>query len=504
MYVKNATTFWMKPLFRSPVCRQIPAMILVGTALLSGCTILDDGVYDLHPPKLPELFRNEPKSQPAPANIATKAEDEAKPDVLDAPSSQWWESFHNNELNQLVAIAMDGNLDLRVAISRIAQAEETARISDAALYPTVNGTFSFSGEKQSTSASSGLTSSTYYRIPTFGFQASYEADLWGKNGFAAASALALAQASAHYREGVALTMASDIAKSYVDYLAESEHIAVAEDNVSNARNSMQAIRTRMDQGDATMVEVYQQETTVANAEATLHAHTLIREKALNKIAALLGKTPSEINLRGGTLASLLPPDLSPGIPAQLLCRRPDIRRAEANMISAELDIKVARASLYPDITFSATHGRSAYNFSTLILPSTAYTTMVASMTQPLLDAGKNASQVRSYRAKHVEMVQTYHQAIISAVHDVEDALATLRLVGQQRSALVRAAGNAQKAFDLSTFSYDKHAIDFLSLLESQRTLYTTKDAEVSARADLFKGTVDLFTALGGGLEEPHC
>ena len=104
----------------------------------------------------------------------------------------------------------------------------------------------------------------------------------------------------------------------------------------------------------------------------------------------------------------------------------------------------------------------------------------------------------------MEMVQTYHQTIISAVHDVEDALVELRLTGLQRKALVRASGFAKQAYDLSAFSFDKHAIDFLSLLESQRTLYTTLDAEVSARTDLFKATVDLFTALGGGLEEPHC
>ena len=160
--------------------------------------------------------------------------------------------------------------------------------------------------------------------------------------------------------------------------------------------------------------------------------------------------------------------------------------------------------MYPDITFSATAGRSAYNFSTLILPSTAYETIVGSLTQSLYDAGKNTSGIRNSQARYMEMVQTYHQTIISAVHDVEDALVELRLTGLQRKALVRASGFAKQAYDLSAFSFDKHAIDFLSLLESQRTLYTTLDAEVSARTDLFKATVDLFTALGGGLEEPHC
>ena len=96
-------------------------ILAVSALLLPGCSMLDDGVYDLHTPKLPDMFRNEPKSQPVPETTA-KAEDEAKPDVLNAPSSSWWESFHNDELNQLIGIAMDGNLDLRIAIARIAQA----------------------------------------------------------------------------------------------------------------------------------------------------------------------------------------------------------------------------------------------------------------------------------------------------------------------------------------------------------------------------------------------
>lgn len=515
----------IRSLSRSNFALKVPVMALMATVYLGGCAVVDDGVQNIQPPPLPTGFRNDPiTKQPifetpqaatpeadpqleqidVGAKPAEPKPEEPKPDQLASPSSSWWQSFHNDELNLLIANAMESNQDVRVAIARIAQAEETAKIANAALYPTASATFNWSGELQSNNSTSGLSASTFYRIPSGGFQASYEADLWGKNGYAAASALALAQASVYYREGVALTLASDITKAYVDFLAESDHIAVGENNLSNARDSLRAVKTRMQQGDATQVEALQQETTVANAEAALEVHHLSQEKAFNKIAALLGKTPSEITLKGGTLSSLVPPELNPGIPAQLMCRRPDIRRAEATMLSANLDINVARASMYPDITFSATYGRSAYNFDSLILPSTLYETIVGSMTQPLFDAGKNAATVRSDRAKYIEMVQTYHQTIVNAVHDVEDALVELRLTGLQRKALVRASGFAKQAYDLSAFSFDKRAIDFLSLLESQRTLYTTQDAEVSSRSDLFKATIDLFTALGGGLEEPHC
>ena len=296
MSVKPVTCLRIGSLLRSKFSRNLSLATLAASAFLSGCSAMDDGVWNMQMPKMPTLFHNDPSTaqsifQQSDADALPKeGETEAKtkeevPDQLASPSSSWWQAFHNEELNQLIAVAMENNHDLQVAITRIAQAEETARIADAALYPTISNTFSWSGEKQSTTASSGLATSTFYRIPSVGFQASYEADLWGKNGFAASSALALAQASVHYREGVALTLASDLTKSYVDYLAENDHIAVAEDNLSNARSSLQAVRTRMEQGDATQVEALQQETAVANAEAVLHVHHMNQEKSFNKIAA---------------------------------------------------------------------------------------------------------------------------------------------------------------------------------------------------------------------------
>lgn len=485
------------------IARIFATQVVLIASALGGCAIIDDHVRNLHVPSLPDLFHNDPSvnqpvvDQPSKSDVPTG---QNKTDQLTSPASAWWETFHNDELNRLIDSAMKNNHDLKVAVSRIAQAEEGARIADADLYPTETMVPS-----QTSAQSAAATSTTgYYRLSTLSFKTSYEVDLWGKNGFAAESALALAQASVHYREGVALTLASDISKSYVDYLSETDHIAVAEDNLSNARNSLQAVKTRMEQGDATQVELLQQETTVSNAEGVLFIHRLSREKAFNKLAALLGMTPSEIDIKGGTLNDLRPPDLGPGIPSKLLCRRPDVRRAEATMIGAELDIKVARAKMLPDFTFSYDRGWSSYYMNNLVSNQFKYSDMLFTLTQPLYDAGKNAAAVRQNRAKYVEMIETYHQVIIGAVHDVEDALATLRLTGEQRKALVRAADFAQQAYDISTYSFDKHAIDFLSLLESQRALYSTKDAEVSARSDLFKSSIDLFTALGGGLEEPHC
>lgn len=510
--------------------------------VLSGCTHFDDGVREMPKVQLSTAFRNTitPQTKPADAKTgeteAPKADSGAPkadsgtpkaeavtvaappmPDALTsdgpttavqaqlaAPDSKWWESFHSDELDRLIGMAMENNHDLKVAVARIAQAEDTAVINGAAEYPTLNLNTQLTGSRAEGGLATGNLGSGYARIPQISFQASYEADLWGKNKYSAESAYALAMASIHYREGVALTLASDITKTYVDVLADSDHVAVALNNLVNARKSLESVRTRMEQGDATQVELLQQETTASNAEATVQVHRLNREKAFNKLAALLGTTPSFLELSATTLKGIQPPDLSPGIPAQLLCRRPDIRRAEATLLSADADIKVARAKMYPDITFSASIGRSGYAYAEWLLPQANFLSVVGSLTQAIFSGGKNSATLHQTQARYEEMVQTYRQAIIQAVHDVEDALAEIRLTGEQRKALVKASGHARQAYEISTYSFDKHAIDFLSLLESQRSLYTTEDAEVSARADMLKASVDLFTALGGGLDAPHC
>lgn len=507
--------------------------------LLCGCSALDDGVREVPKVQLPTAFRNtmQPGAKPAaeapapttvtvtPPGAASMEKDEAKtaegaddktvsdkpasdkPEAqaqLTTPDSKWWQSFHSNELDQLIGTALENNHDLKVAVTRIAQAEETAVIAGAAQYPTLNLTSQWTGSRAEAGLATGNLGSGYARIPMFSFQASYEADLWGKNKYSAESAYSLALASIHFREGVALTLASDITKTYVDVLAETDHVAVALNNLANARKSLESVRIRMEQGDATQVELLQQETTASNAEATVQVHRLNREKAFNKLAALMGTTPSFLEVTATTLKGLEPPDLSPGIPAQLLCRRPDIRRAEATMLSANADIKVARAKMYPDFTFSAALGRSGYAYAEWLLPQANYMSLVGSVTQAIFTAGKNDATVHQSEARYEEMVQTYRQTIIQAVHDVEDALAEIRLTGEQRKALLKASSHARQAYEISTFSFDKHAIDFLSLLESQRSLYSTMDAEVTARADLLKASVDLFTALGGGLDEPHC
>ncbi len=460
---------------------------------LAGCALLSDDTPVAAPQALPVAFKN------------------AKPPTaqLPPPTSEWWKDFHNDELNHLIATALTNNHDLRVAITRITQTEAQATVAGAAQFPTLSADLNQANTAPYFgvgTASNGSAPWASQRLPEASLKASYEVDLWGKNAASAKSALALAQASVYYREVVGLTLTSDLTKAYFDYLAENDRTAVAERNVVIVKESLKAVRTRMEQGDATINEVMQQETALATAQAAVPVHRLNRERAFDKLAALMGTTPAELSLHGKTLAGIEMPKINTGIPAQLICRRPDIRRAEANMLSAHADIQVARAKMYPDLTFSLQGGVGAYAYSSLLgaLPQSRFYSIIGDLTQSIFDAGQLAAGVQLQRAKYEEMVETYRQTIIESVHDVEDALAAVRLLGEQQKSLAEAAANAKQAHDLARVSFDRGAVDYLMLLESERSLDSSEDAEIAARDDRLKASVDLFKALGGGLEDPHC
>ncbi len=427
--------------------------------------------------------------------------------ALPYPKSRWWREFHDSELDHLEHRALTDNHDLKVAVDRIAQAEAQAGSDAAALYPTLGSQFQFAGTGPSLgpgTASAAGTAFTYQRLPQVSLTTSYELDLWGKNGYQAKSALALAEASVAYRDGVALTLTSQVATTYFEYLGDLDHVTVAKRDQANAQAALDAVRSRMNQGDATRIELLQQETAASNAAGAVAVAKLNRDKNFDKLAALLGTTPAQLSLGGATLTDIQPPRINAGIPAQLICRRPDIRRAEDNLISAHADIKVARAEMYPDFTFSLQGGKAAYAFSAFLLPESRFFSIIGSVTQSIFDAGKNADKVRKSLARYEEMVQTYHQTIVDAVREVEDALAALRLTRQQQDALNQATAHARKANRLSNVAFNQGALDYLTLLNTQRSLFAAEDAAITAHTNRLKAAVDLFKSLGGGVSRPRC
>lgn len=422
---------------------------------------------------------------------------------LPRPTQTWWLEFGLDELGDLVETALANNYDLRVAVARIEQAERQALIAQASRYPTLDvfGRAEIEAPAGGVGTAQSRSDFRSQRTYQFGFRASYEVDLWGKIGFQAESALAQARASIFNRQAVALTLTSEVATNYLQILAVNERIAISEQNLEIARTVAEAISRRVEQGDSSILDLQRQQVTIALIQNSQAGLRLQRERLINRLAVFLGKPPSSISIRTQNLKGVKLPQVSPGLPSEILCRRPDIRRAEAQLQAASADVNAARASLLPSVSLTAEFGQGSLKLSELLQPQSLLYNAAANFLQSVFDYERKENQVASTRARNRELLDTYANTVLAALRDVEDALAGIRLTRLQQQALVEALQRNGTLLDMSQRIYERGALDYVSLLDIQRDVFQAQDAEVSARFEQARASVDLFKALGGGIAQ---
>ena len=405
--------------------------------------------------------------------------------------SGWWRSFNSRELDRLMDQSLSGSFTLQAAAARIMQAKGAAEVAGAPLWPS----FSIVGTQDQ---SRGAQNSETHQVVGL---ATYELDFWGKNRAAAASSAALADASAFDADTVAMTLSASVADAYFQVLSLRERIRLARQLAGDARHVLGLIEVRRGAGTATDLQVEQQRTAVATFDAAVPALQQQVDVATHALATLTGTAPEGFAVAGDGLGSLASPRVAPGLPATLLGRRPDIRAAEARLISANFDIGVARAAFFPTISLTGAAGVGARTLSHAF-PPVAATDLGAGLLQPLFEGGQLEGQLRVSRARQVELVATYRQTVIAAFQDVEDALSTLGQVRRQESIDTTAEAAARKAADLAQLQYSLGSADYLTVLSTEQALYQTRDAFLQLRLQHLEAVVGLFRALGGGFEAP--
>lgn len=450
--------------------------------MLSACTVGPDYVR-------PE--------QPVPEEYVSG---DSKQQELPRPKTRWWTQFGSEELNWLVDIALANNHDVRAAMQRIAQAEAKAGMEAGALLPVIQGTGKTQTGKKSQN-DFGASSTGTQQLNSIGLEASYELDLWGKNRSNMASAMATAHASVYERETVVVTLISDVVTTYLQYLQAAERVAVAKRNIENMLRVQAKVIKRQRIGEGTELEVMQQETALHNAEANLPVVELAQDQQLNRLAYLLGTTPGELRLQGRSMDSLTIPEVTPGLPSELLLRRPDIRRAEANLVAANANINMTRAKLFPSLTLTVDRGWSSSDVYNLLSPGSIYWTLGAKLAQTLFDNGKSNSEIAYYEARWNELIELYRQSIVAALRDVEDALAAIKRHDSRNKAQIAMVRTARESYRLSQDSFTIGITDYLTVLETERTQYNAEDGLIQSRYSRYAAAVALFKALGGGTED---
>jgi multidrug efflux system outer membrane protein len=478
------------------------------------------------------------------------------------PPLDWWRCFRSSELTDLIEQAQAANLDIAAAVARIIEADANARIAGAPLLPNVNMTASATHLKRSTavmgggssgssssggggggasggsgggasggsgggagggggggggggasggsggggasggSGSSGRSSSggrpTEFSIYNVALNASYVVDFWGRNRDLLRAAESSASASRFDREVVALTTLVGVANTYFLVLEGQDLLRIAKKNLVASERVLKLIQDRFNNGTAAALDVAQQASLTAIVRASIPPLMQQVEQNRAALALLVGRVPEHIRIGGGSMFSLAVPRVTPGLPSELLVRRPDVREAEDKLAAANANVAAARAAFFPTIQLTAQGGFQSLALGTLFGPGTAFYTVASSLTQPIFDGGTLLGQLDLQKGTREELLQDYRKAVISAFTDVERALVAVQQTTQQEQLQRDAVRESRRAFELSEERLRAGTIDIVTLLQAEQTWFQQETTLAQVRFARLQAIVSLFQALGGG------
>ncbi|AXF25904.1 multidrug transporter [Burkholderia pyrrocinia] len=411
-------------------------------------------------------------------------------------ASGWWRAYGDAALDALVERGLQHNYSLASALASVDEARANAEKAGAPLFPslTLNGTFDRSHHRSGSSGSSSSGSSS--RSQSLFAEASYEIDFWGRNAANANAADTLAQAAGFDRDTVALTLTASIVDTYFQVQSLRQRVALAQSISANAARILALLQAQQAAGVATELQVQQQRNALATFQATIPALRQQLDQNLHLLATLVGSAPEGFDVTAAPLAGIPVPQPHPNLPASLLDTRPDIRASEARLQAANYDVGAARAAFFPNLVLTADGGLSSSALSHFL--SSPFASVAAALTAPIFDGGALRGQLHASQAASAKSVADYRQTIVTALQDVEDMLTVASQQQQVEAADQEAADAARKAAQLADAQFRSGTVDFLTVLDTQRTRYQSEDALVQTRLARLQASVGLFRAFGGG------
>jgi len=436
-----------------------------------------------------------------PPDVFRGAEATPAADLTSLADLKWFDVFKDDQLRDMIRTALVQNYDLREAVARVDAARANLGIVRADQYPTVTG----SADVTATRFSSGGELPLPQGFPpqrTFGSVAinlvSFEADIWGRLRRATEAARADLLASDDNRKAVITTLIADVASAYFNLLELDLELEIARRTLAVREESLQLIRTREQGGIATLLEVREGEQLVYGAAQVIPGTEQQIEQTENAIKLLLGEPPGGI-ARGRTLLEQQePPSVPPGLPSSLLERRPDIRQAEENLVSANAIIGVAKAAYFPQISLTGFFGFQSSSLSSLFTGSTKAWQFVPQVTQPIFNAGRIRSNVRLAEAEQQIALIQYERVIQNAFRQVSDALVQYRQTREVRVIRELLQTTLQDRSRLAYMRYRGGVSTLLNALDADRDLFEAELGLAQTRRDELLALVQLYRALGGG------
>lgn len=420
---------------------------------------------------------------------------------------RWWEQFHDPVLDEMILVALRNNQDLKVAISRVLEFYARYRVVSAELYPFINGNASYLRTKNSiafdpiTPVPVGPTIPGLRRIDN-NFQAffslNWELDFWGRVSGLSEAAYADLLSQVESRRSVVITVVTSVVNAYIVLRDLDSQLEVSKRTKESRLQSLRLARDRFKQGETSELEIKQAESEVEIAAIRVIEFERDIFKQENLLSILLGENPRSIE-RGNTIETFQYPLCIPtGLPSELLLRRPDIIGAEANLIALNARVTAARALFFPQVNLTGMYGSQSDHLRRLFTSPAEMWQYGFTAVQSIFNAGQTYYQVEAVKAERDEALFEYRQVILNAFREVNDALISSE---KNQELVIEHTYQVQVLKDylsLANLRYSEGEIDYLNVLDAERSLFDAQLQLVQAQADNFIAIVQLYSALGGG------
>jgi NodT family efflux transporter outer membrane factor (OMF) lipoprotein len=487
-----------------------PVLYLLSAFALCGCTVGPK----YHPPAAT-------LTPPAPAYKELPGESQNSEDWKPAQPQdamlrgKWWEIYNDPELNALEEKLNINNQNIRQAYENFMQARTLVTQARSQLFPTIgaapafqrsrtSGTISNSSSNSNSGGGSGsgstgstTTSGRQTSLFTLPLQASWEPDLWGRVRNTIHEFQFNAQLSAADLENVRLTAQANLAMFYFQLRGQDALQQIFDTTVESDKRSVELTRARFETGIDTEIALVQAQNALENAQSTAINLGVARAQFEHAIAMLIGAPASAFSLPVKPL-NAKPPEIPVGVPSQLLERRPDIAAAERNMASANAQIGIATAAFYPNLTLSAQAGLESTSFTKLFDASSRFWSVGPSISETLFDAGLRRATVNQFIALYNANVAAYRQTVLVGFQQVEDYMASVRILSRQIEEQQLAEKSAERYLELANARYETGVDQYLNVLVAQTTLLSDQQQLASIRTQAMTSSVQLIQALGGG------
>jgi len=471
--------------------------LLIAVAGLTGCTVGPN--YKRPAADVPVTYRGSTTEQAAPAPASTQPP-AAKPEPR-SPSlgdEKWWEVFQDKELQALIRTALKNNYDVRIAATRVLQAQAQLGITRADQFPSVG-----SGGNIGSQQSPQIGPIPGYQITQGQLTASaaWNLDFWGKYRRATQAARANLLANEWAQKEVTATLVASLATAYFELRELDLELEISKQTLDSRSQSLKLTKTLEQHGINSLLDVRQSEQLVYTAATEIPDFERQIAQLENAISILLGNNPGDVP-RGLKLTEQPhAPEVPAGLPSSLLERRPDVREAEQNLIAANAQIGVARAAYFPQVALTGTAGYESPALTNLFTGPAGIWNLAASVSQPIFEGGRLKSNVRLAEAQHEQILLSYQQTIQGAFRDVSNGLIAYRKNREFRIQQEHLLESAQDAARLSEVRFKAGTTDYLEVLTNETNSFSAALGLAQAQANELIALVQVYEALGGGWQQ---